>query len=160
MFMFTFVWPTEKPTIEIFSDQEDNTYFVGEDVIIKAELKNVSNILCVGWQTETPNGYQAIDISQSKYKGTKTTAEETSLYIRDCVDKETYFLLAACDDGSEICSNKICLNVVKGESGLDVNLKRALFLRCYMLFFQKEKISMYMYVLLTSECDISYFSIQ
>lgn len=111
MFMFFL----EKPTIEISCDQENDMYYVGEDVTIKAELKNASNVLCVVWQTETPKGDQALDITQSKYKGTKITTEETRLCIRGCLDKETYFLLASCSDGTEISSNRIRLNIVKGK---------------------------------------------
>ena len=111
MFMFFL----EKPTIEICCDQEDDMYYVGEDVTMKAELKNASNVLCVVWQTETPNGDQALDITQSKYKGTKITTEEARLCIRGCLDKETYFLLAAFSDGTEISSNRIRLNIIKGK---------------------------------------------
>ena len=69
----------EKPTIEIFCDQEDDMYYVSEDVTIKAELKNASNVLCLVWQTETLDGDQALNITHSKYNGTKITIDEARL---------------------------------------------------------------------------------
>lgn len=107
--------------IGIQPDQINGKYYVGEDVIIQASLRNVSKILCMTWQKETKNGSNTIDTSLEKYmeSGNDETGEYT-LTIRNCyeLDTGTYFLLTACTDNLEVKSNRIKLDFVKGKTAL------------------------------------------
>lgn len=107
----------ETPTIRIYPDEPDGRYYVGEDVTIKASIRNPLGVLCVTWQKETEAGTHTINTALSKYKETSNATDEHHLLIRDCNDSDQggYFLLAACNyDQEDARSNKIYLNIVKG----------------------------------------------
>lgn len=111
----------ETITINIHPDQINGKYYVGEDVIIKASLGNISKILCMTWQKETENGSNTIDTSSPRNmeSGNDLTGEYT-LTIENCSesDKGTYFLLAACTSNLEVRSNGIKLDFVRGNTVL------------------------------------------
>lgn len=103
-------------TIDIQPDQINGRYYVGEDVIIKANLRNVSRILCTTWQKQTENGRYTIDTSLPKNMEIRNDQTgEYKLTIQNCneLDKGTYFLLAACSRDMEVKSNMIKLDFVK-----------------------------------------------
>lgn len=104
-----------KTRINIKSDQENNKYYLQEDVTITAKISNGSNILCTTWQKLTMNESVSIDTSLPKYKVTRNNHEHT-LTIKNCseLDKGTYFLLAACTYNLEVCSNTIQLDAIQG----------------------------------------------
>lgn len=107
----------EKPTIDICSDEQNNRYYIGEDVMIRGNVKNPSAVLCMTWQRETDNGSQTINTALPKYTETTNNEDENLLFIRNCDENDTgnYFILATCTTGIEdICSNKIYLDVIKG----------------------------------------------
>lgn len=109
----------ETPTIHIYPDEPDGRYFVGEDVTIKANIRNPLGVLCVTWQKETEAGTHTINTALPKYKETSNATDEHQLLMRDCndSDKGGYFLLAACNyDLEDALSNKIYLDIVKGNS--------------------------------------------
>lgn len=114
-----FVLFLETPTIQIYPDEPDGKYYVGEDVTIKANIRNPLGVLCVTWQKETEAGTHTINTALPKYKETSHASDEHQLLIRDCNDSDQggYFLLAACNyDQEDARSNKIYLNIVKGNS--------------------------------------------
>lgn len=107
----------ETPSIQIYPDEPDGKYYVGEDVTIKANIRNPLGVLCVTWQKETEAGTHTINTALPKYKETSNASDEHLLLIRDCNDSDQggYFLLAACNyDQEDARSNKIYLNIVKG----------------------------------------------
>lgn len=102
----------------MYSDQENDEYYVGEDVTIKATLENSTAVLSLSWQYATGNGSYAIDSTLPKYRGTKTEIEQPQLIIRNCADSDRgfYFLLAASTDNmDDVFSNKINLKVKRGK---------------------------------------------
>lgn len=104
----------EKPEIEIVSDEQNNRYYIGEDVKIRGIVKNPSAILCMTWQ----RGSQPINTALPKYAETTNNEDENQLIIRNCSENDTgnYFILATCtDDIEDICSNKIYLDIIKGK---------------------------------------------
>lgn len=106
-------------TIRIYSEHEDNIYYLGEDAILKAEFENPSSVLYVTWHKEENGIKHAIDTvnNNSKYKGTscRLNIEEQLLMIRKCdhSDAGTYTLVVSCK-GVDIYSNKLDLNIVEG----------------------------------------------
>lgn len=111
----------ETITIDIQPDQINGKYYVGEDVIIKASLGNISKILCMTWQKETENGSNTIDTSSLRFmENENDVTGEYTLTIENCneLDKGTYFLLAACTGNLEVKSNRIKLDFVKGNTVL------------------------------------------
>lgn len=106
-------------TIRIYSEHEDNIYYLGEDAILKAEFENPSSVLYVTWHKEENGIKHAIDTvnNNSKYKGTscRLNIEEQLLMIRKCdhFDAGTYTLVVSCK-GVDIYSNKLDLDIVKG----------------------------------------------
>lgn len=96
------------------------TYYVGENITIKVDINNPSNVLCAMWQRVTTDGteFESININLPKYNGTKNTPEEHVLCINDCeesdMDLGPYFLLAMCKDNKQIKSEHIHLNIAKG----------------------------------------------
>lgn len=107
------------PNLRIFTDHKDNKYYVDEDVIITAHLENPSSVSCIIWQTETPNGDRALHTNHelSKFNAKRNSISEATLLIKGCceTDKGPYFLLASCSDNTEVKSNKVFLNIIKGE---------------------------------------------
>lgn len=102
----------------MYSDQENDEYYVGEDVTIKANLENRAAVLSVSWQYATGNESYTIDSTLPKYAGTKTEIEQPQLIIRNCIetDRGLYFLLAASTDNmDDVFSNKINLKVKRGK---------------------------------------------
>lgn len=97
----------------------DTNYFIGEDAEISARFGNCSNIRYVKWIRETDSGNHAIDTTLLKYEGTihDTAAQLHVLIIRNCnkSDVGTYFLEVFCS-GRKICSNRIHLQVFKGNN--------------------------------------------
>lgn len=111
--------------IGIQPDQINGKYYVGEDVIIQASLRNDSKILCMTWQNETENGSNTIDTSLEKYMESRNDETcEYTLTIRNCdeLDKGTYFLLTACTDNLKVKSNRIKLDFVRGKTVLISNI--------------------------------------
>lgn len=105
--------------IQVHSDQRNGRYYVGEDVIINARIRNISKILCKTWQKESAEtGKNIIDTSLERNIETENENGEYILTKRNCTESDsgTYFLLAACTNGMEVQSNKIQLNFVKGTS--------------------------------------------
>lgn len=104
-----------KTRIKVKSDQENNKYYVNEDVTITAEISNGSNILCTTWQKLTMNESVSLDTSLSKYIVTRNNYKHT-LTIKNCseLDQGAYFLLAACTYNLEVCSNTIQLDAIQG----------------------------------------------
>lgn len=105
--------------IEVDSDQRNGRYYVGEDVIINARIRNISKILCKTWQKESAETEKnIIDTSLERNIETENDYGEYILTIRNCTESDsgTYFLLAACTNGMEVQSNKIHLNFIKGTS--------------------------------------------
>ena len=96
------------------------TYYVGENITIKVDINNPSNVLCAMWQRVTTDGteFESININLPKYNGTKNTPEEHVLCINDCeesdMDLGPYFLLAMCKDNKQIKSEHIHLNIARG----------------------------------------------
>nr|XP_022301624.1 uncharacterized protein LOC111109695 [Crassostrea virginica] len=107
-----------KPRIQVFTNHDDNKFYVDEDVIITAHFENPSSVSCIIWQTETPNGDRALDTDHelSKYKIEQNSINEATLLIKGCceTDKGPYFLLASCSDDTNVKSNKVYLNIVRG----------------------------------------------
>lgn len=102
----------------MYSDQENDEYYVGEDVTIKATLENSTSVLSLSWQYETGNESYTIDSTLPKYIGTNTGIEQPQLIIRNCLESDIglYCLLAAFTDNMEdVLSNKINLKVKKGK---------------------------------------------
>lgn len=66
-----------KTRIKVKSDQENNKYYVNEDVTITAEISNGSNILCTTWQKLTMNESVSLDTSLSKYIVTRNNYKDT-----------------------------------------------------------------------------------
>lgn len=116
---FVCVLTEEPPNLRIFTDHDDNKYNVDEDVVITAHIENPSSVSCVIWQIETPNGDRALDTDHelSKYKTEQNSLNEATLLIQGCceTDKGPYFLLASCSDDTEVKSNKVFLNIMKGK---------------------------------------------
>ena len=81
-----------------------------------AYIENPKNRMCATWRKETPHGDQALDLALPKYEEVETSPNERILCIKDCseVDTGTYFLLAGCYRDTEICSNRIDLQIVEG----------------------------------------------
>lgn len=105
----------ETPTIHVYPDEPDGKYYVGEDVTIKANIRNPSGVLSVTWQKETEAGFHTINTALPKYKETSNATEEHQLLIRDCNDSDRggYFLLAACNyDLEDALSNKIYISTL------------------------------------------------
>lgn len=103
----------EKPEIEIFSDEQNNRYYIGEDIKIRGIVKNPSAILCMTWQ----RGNQTINTALPKYTETINNEDENQLIIRNCSENDTgnYFILATCTkDIEDICSNTIYLDIIRG----------------------------------------------
>lgn len=102
--------------IRVHPDQINGRYYVGEDVIIKACISNISTILCKTWQKTSETGSDAIDTSLPKNIETESAIGDCILTMRNCVESDsgTYFILAVCTNDMEAQSNKIQLNVVKG----------------------------------------------
>lgn len=116
---FSFYLNLEKPDIHIYSDEHNNRYFIGEDVTIRVNVKNPSVVLCMTWQRETHNGNQTINTALPKYTETTNNEDESLLIIRNCGENDTgnYFILATCtNDIEDICSNKIYLDIIKGNN--------------------------------------------
>lgn len=104
--------------IQAYSDQENNEYYVGEDVTIKANLENITAVLSVSWQYGTDNGSYTIESTLPKYAGTKTEIDQPQLVIRKCTesDRGLYFLLAASTENKDdVLSNEIILDVKRGK---------------------------------------------
>lgn len=115
----------ENPTIEIYSSLSGSKYYVGEDVMIRANFNNPSAILCITWQRESTTGnFGAIDTTLHKYRGTRNGTENHLLYINNCEksDGGIYFILATCTDGMEIMSNKIYLDISEGKTYFSRNI--------------------------------------
>lgn len=88
-------------------------------ILHSANIRNSSGVLCVTWQKETEVGTHTINTALPKYKETSNATDEHQLLIRDCnnSDQGGYFLLAACSyDLEDALSNKIYLDIVKGNS--------------------------------------------
>lgn len=104
--------------IDVYSDQENDEYYVGEDVTIKANLENRTSVLSLSWQYATGNESYTIDSTLPKYTGTKTEIGQPQLIIRNCIDSDRgiYFLLAASTDNmDDVFSNKINVKVKRGK---------------------------------------------
>lgn len=113
-----YYWFLEKPRIEIYTDQKNTRYFVGEDVTIKANIDRSTSILSATWQRKTENGSQTLCTALPKYTGSKDRGHEHLLIIKNCneSDKGIYFLLAACTYSTEdVKSNELHLDIVKGK---------------------------------------------
>ena len=89
-------------------------YFVGEKIVIDADICDLSSVLCALWQRNTRHGSEAIDVSLPKYNGT----DQHMLCINDCDEKDLnmgpYFLQAVCSGDNTISSNMIHLNIAQG----------------------------------------------
>lgn len=114
--------------IKIYSDQEDATYYIGEDAFLKADFENPSAVRYFTWQKEIDGRTHAIDTKyKSKYEGTtsKHEIERPLLVIRNCdkSDAGTYTILVSCKD-VEIYSNKIHLKVVTGTAFVHFNIRK------------------------------------
>lgn len=110
---------SETSSVKINSNQPNNRYFVGEDVIINASINKPYDVQCVTWQRETENECHTINTTLSKFKETKVNKDEFQLIIEECdeSDEGTYFLLAGCTDTIEyLISNKIDIDIVKGKT--------------------------------------------
>lgn len=108
---------TEMPTIEIFSNKQNDQYHVGEDVTIRAVVRNPTAILCMTWQRGPENRSRTINTALPKYKESKSKENEQLLEICNCHENDTgnYFILATCTNNIEdIFSNKIYLDVLEG----------------------------------------------
>lgn len=141
-----FVLFLETPSIQIYPDEPDGKYYVGEDVTIKANIRNPLGVLCVTWQKETEAGTHTINTALPKYKETSNASDEHQLLIRDCNDSDQggYFLLAACNyDQEDARSNKIYLNIVKGNS-----------FNCYLKkYASQHTITRYFFYIFAIFCD-------
>lgn len=105
--------------IEVHSDQRNGRYYVGEDIIINARIRDISKILCKTWQKESAKtGKNIIDTSLERNIETEKENGEYILTIRNCTESDsgTYFLLATCTNDMVVQSNKIQLNFIKGTS--------------------------------------------
>lgn len=109
----------DKTSVSISSDQYDTTYFIEEDAEIRAHFENSLAVRFVKWKRETDTGSHDIDTTLPKYRGTLNNTSEQGhvLKIRSCDESDagTYFLQVSCAD-REICSNKIHLQVLKGNA--------------------------------------------
>lgn len=113
---FSFVYlEAENPRIKLTLDKGTD-YHVGENIRISADIKNKSDVLCLTWRKETPNGDKTLDITLPKYQGTKVIPDETILCINHCeeTDMGSYYLLTACSNDTEIHSNKTQVIIQKG----------------------------------------------
>lgn len=110
----------DKTSVSISSDQYDTTYYIEEDVEIKAHFEKSLAVRTVNWKRETDTGSHDIDTTLPKYRGTlnNTSEQRHVLKISNCdkSDAGTYFLQVSCADRPEIRSNKIHLQVLKGNS--------------------------------------------
>lgn len=105
-------------TINIYSDQKDNIYYVEEDITITAEFGNPSAVKYVRWQkNETNTNFSSIATTSPKYTGTRYENFKHLLMIRKCCESDTgsYSLLVTCIDDVDITSNSIDIKVVRGE---------------------------------------------
>lgn len=103
-------------TIEVLSDQKKGKYFVAEDVILKANIRNPSTILCMTWQKETETSSYTVNTSVPQYTETENLTNEHTLTMKNCLESDsgTYFLLAVCTNSLKVCSNRVQLEVKKG----------------------------------------------
>lgn len=110
----------DKTSVSISSDQYDTTYYIEEDVEIKAHFEKSLAVRTVNWKRETDTGSHDIDTTLPKYRGTlnNTSEQRHVLKIWSCEksDAGTYFLQVSCADRPKIRSNKIHLQVLKGNS--------------------------------------------
>lgn len=108
----------ERPTIEIYSNKQNDRYYVGEDVTIRAIIRHPSAVLCMTWQRGPQNSSRTINTSLPKYKETQIKEDECLLEINNCHENDTgnYFILATCTNNIEdLCSNQIYLDVLEGK---------------------------------------------
>lgn len=112
-FLLIFFLNSEKPTLNVYSDQKNIRCYTGEDIRINAIVENKSAILSVTWRKE---GNGNIDTEIPKYKGSSSKTDKLQLVINNCNknDEGIYFLIATCRDNEEIQSNKIHVKIVKG----------------------------------------------
>lgn len=99
-------------------DKETIDLHAYENIKISADIENKSDVLCLTWQKETPDGDKALDITLPKYQGTKVNPDGSILCINGCEEADigAYFLLTACKNGIEKRSNKIRLNASEGKT--------------------------------------------
>lgn len=111
------MFSVEDLTVEIYSDQNNGTYYFGEDVTIKTKSRNPLTILCATWQKERENEIYTIDTSLPKYTGERDESNEYQLIIKNCDESDigTYFLILVCTDGLEMYSNRVYLKIERGE---------------------------------------------
>lgn len=118
-------------SIEIYSDQTNDKYYVGEDVTITAKFNNPFQVLFVKWQFNGNSLRNTIDTELPKYAETRYENNNHLLVIKNCcaLDAGEYFLVATCRqekdicsknvgicrDSVDICSNKLHLKVGQGK---------------------------------------------
>lgn len=103
-------------SFKIYSDQNDDRYYVGENAIIRAHIENRSAVKAMTWHWKKDGRSTCIDTTKEKYLGTScNTIHEPKLIIKNCCESDVgiYYLLVTCKD-VEICSNEIELKVVRG----------------------------------------------
>lgn len=102
-------------TLKIYSDQEDDRYYVGEDVILRADFGNPSSVKSFVWHKQTERDNHYIDNALPRYKGSGIYPEMPLLKITKCNESDagTYILLVSCKD-VDIYSNIIHLKVQQG----------------------------------------------
>lgn len=107
----------EITSIEIYSDQKNNRYFIGEDVTITAKFGNPFAVLCVSWQFNANGSSSTINTSLPKYAGTRYENNKHLLIIGSCCQSDAgeYSLVATCKENVDICSAKLQLKVVEGK---------------------------------------------
>lgn len=103
-------------SVKIYSDQNDDRYYFGENAIIRAHIENLSAVKVMTWHWKKDGRSTCIDTTKEKFLGTSCNPiDEPKLIINNCCESDVgiYYLLVACKD-VEICSNEIKLKVVKG----------------------------------------------
>lgn len=98
IYILSFDTDAETMTINVHSDQRKGKYFVGEDVIMKANIRNPAPILCMTWQKETETSSYTVNTSVPEYTETENLTNEHTLTMKNCLESDsgTYFLLAVC----------------------------------------------------------------
>lgn len=103
-------------SVKVYSDQNDDRYYFGENAIIRAHIENLSAVKVITWHWKKDGRSTCIDTTKEKFLGTSCNPiDEPKLIINNCCESDVgiYYLLVACKD-VEICSNEIKLKVVKG----------------------------------------------
>lgn len=111
-------------SVDMYSNQRNNKFYVGEDVTITAQYSNPFVVLYPTWQFNGSSNN--IDTKLRKYAGTRSENNKDLLIIRDCceLDAGEYSVVANCTPNIEICSEKLKIEVIKGKISTFISIMR------------------------------------